>query len=110
MIRYNLFVKEDFSKFFSDDDDDDYDDDDVNAIAPLSFNTNNTANFPTLCLFSFKQTCYYSNRMWCFAINKEDNAMVINAKRSTLKKANNTHTHTRTHTHTYTHTLTHTLP
>ena len=86
-------MKEDFSKFFSDDDDDDDDeddddddddDDDVKAIAPLFVNyTNNTVNFPTLCLFSFKQPCYYSNRMRCFAINKEDNAMVINAKRST---------------------------
>ena len=100
-------MKEDFSKFFSDDDDDDDydDDDDVNAIAPLSFNTNNTASFLLSVSSLFKQTCYYSNRMRCFAINKEDNAMVINAKRSTLKKANNTHMHTHTHTHTQTHTL-----
>ena len=46
---------------------------------------NSYNNFPTLRLVSFKKPRYHSNRMQCCGINKGENAMLINAKRSTSK-------------------------
>ena len=55
----------------------------ANAIPTLYINstTNIAYNFfPTLHLVSFKQPRYYLNQMRCCAINKEDNAMLVNVK------------------------------
>ena len=46
---------------------------------------NSYNNFSTLRLVSFKKPRYHSNRMQCRGINKEENEMLINAKRSTSK-------------------------
>ena len=61
----------------------------ANAIPTLYINstTNIAYNyFPTLHLVSFKQPRYYLNQMRCCAINKEDNAMLVNVKIMTSRK------------------------
>ena len=47
-------------------------------------------HFPTIRLVSFRQPRYYTSRMRCCTINKEDNTMLINSKRSTSKKTKKT--------------------
>ena len=60
----------------------------MNAIVTIDFNSTNKAAynyFPTLRLVSYSNRI--SNRIRCCAINKEGNAIVINDKRLTSKKA-----------------------
>ena len=61
----------------------------LKTVATLYFNSTSNTDydfFPTLHPVSFKQPRYYSNRLPCFATNKEGSAVLINAKRSTKKK------------------------
>ena len=62
----------------------------LKTVATLYFNSTSNTDydfFPTLHPVSFKQPRYYSNRLPCFATNKEGSAVLINAKRSTKKKS-----------------------
>ena len=52
-------------------------------ISPIIFFSNKVNFYPGL---KTQRHCYYANRMRCCGFNKEDNEMLINAKRSNTSK------------------------